>query len=60
LLGLFFGLQFLSLWQYSFTNFGTNLMIEKILNMTIKTLIFGGIFGLVSAIDLIIQLMFLR
>jgi len=35
-------------------------MIEKILNMTIKTLIFGGIFGLVSAIDLIIQLMFLR
>jgi hypothetical protein len=35
-------------------------MIEKILNIAIKILIFGGIFGLVSGIDVMLQLLFIR
>jgi hypothetical protein len=35
-------------------------MIEKILNMAIKILIFGGIFGLVCGVDVMLQLMFIR
>ena len=37
-----------------------NLMIEKIINLSIKILIFGGIFGLVSGIDVMLQLLFIR
>jgi hypothetical protein len=35
-------------------------MIEKIINVSIKILIFGGIFGLVSGIDVMLQLLFIR
>jgi hypothetical protein len=35
-------------------------MIEKVINMAIKILIFGGIFGIVCGIDLIIQLVLIR
>jgi hypothetical protein len=35
-------------------------MIEKILKFAIKTLMFGGILGLVIGIDLMLQLVFIR
>jgi hypothetical protein len=41
-------------------SFGKTLMIEKLLNIAIKILIFGGILGLVCGIDIVLQLIFIR
>jgi hypothetical protein len=60
LLPLLCGLLFSWWYRWSYSTCGKISMTEKILKFAIKTLMFGGILGLVTGIDLMLQLVFIR
>lgn len=45
---------------YSYFNYGSTLMIEKILNFAIKILMIGGVIGLAIGVDMMIELILIR